>query len=53
MPTRDRLARKTKQGATAIVHFSCQISIIKQMFTNNAASYVQKIKLNLEAIETS
>jgi hypothetical protein len=23
------------------------------MFTNNAASYVQKIKLNLEAIETS
>jgi hypothetical protein len=29
MPTRDRLARKTKQGATSIVNFGWHISIIK------------------------
>jgi hypothetical protein len=41
MPTRDRLAGKTKQGATPIVNFGWQISIIKAMFTNNVASYAK------------
>jgi hypothetical protein len=36
MPTRDRLAGKTKQGATSIVKFGWQISITKAMFINNA-----------------
>jgi hypothetical protein len=39
MPTRDSLAGKTKQGATSIVKFGLQISIIKTMFTNNTPSY--------------
>jgi hypothetical protein len=39
MLTRDRLAGKTKQGATFIVKFGWHISIIKTMFTNNAPSY--------------
>jgi hypothetical protein len=38
MPTRDQLARKTKQGAKYIVNFGWQITIIKTMFINIAHS---------------
>jgi hypothetical protein len=34
----DRLAGKTKQGATSIVNFGWHICIIKTMFINNAPS---------------
>jgi hypothetical protein len=34
MSTRDRLAGKTKQGATSSVNFGWHISIIKAMFIN-------------------
>jgi hypothetical protein len=38
MPTRDRLAHKTKQRTTYLVSFGWCISIIKTMFINNAPS---------------
>jgi hypothetical protein len=38
MPTRDRLAAKTKQGATSIVNCDWHISVIK-VFIDNAPSY--------------
>jgi hypothetical protein len=40
MQARDRLASETKQGATSIVHFGWQISIIETMLTINAVSYM-------------
>jgi hypothetical protein len=46
MPNRDRLVRKTKQGATSIVKFGWKINIIKSMFINNAPSYTT---MNVEA----
>jgi hypothetical protein len=33
--TRDKLTRKTKQGATSIVKFGCNIIISKPLFINN------------------
>jgi hypothetical protein len=39
MPTIDRSAGKTKQGATPIVDYGWQISITMAMFINNATSY--------------
>jgi hypothetical protein len=39
MPTRDRLARETKQGATSIVKFGWHINIIERVFINNLLSH--------------
>jgi hypothetical protein len=39
--TKDRLARKTKQGVKSIVDFGWLIRIMKTMFINTAPSYTK------------
>jgi hypothetical protein len=42
IPTRDRLAGKTKQGETAIVNYDLHISIIKTMVLKSLPSYSEQ-----------
>jgi hypothetical protein len=53
MPTRDRLAHKTKQGAKYFVHFAWHIWITKAMFTNHVTYFKARkcLKLSLGEID--